>query len=101
MSHPAVPDAEQPPTEPPANHCLDSATEILIEDVGMTADDDKGNIIDIEKLAELLDVSEPVVRKLIKDGTIPSSRVGHQIRIWWPNVRDYLVKGKDFVPTDE
>ena len=92
-------DSQPPSLEPmDAAHCLDSTTELVIEGHGMAPDDDKVNIITVDKLADLLDLSVPTVLGFIKDGSITATRFGKQYRIWWPNVRDLLIQGGDLVP---
>lgn len=55
-------------------------------------EDDPG-VVTTKTLAELLNITPATCRALLKDGSIPSRRVGHSTRIWWPNVRQLMIDG--------
>lgn len=56
------------------------------------------DIVDVNRLAELLELSVPTVRGLIKHQLLPVSRVGRKLRISWPLVHDRISSGQDFTP---
>lgn len=54
---------------------------------------DDPELIDRVTLGELLDISPETCRMLLRDGTIPSRRVGASTRIWWPTIRQLMIDG--------
>jgi len=51
----------------------------------------------IDEVATYLGVSQGTVRRRIKDGTLPATKIGKQIRIKWCDV-DVLVTGGKVIP---
>lgn len=50
-------------------------------------------LIDSKTLGELLDIAPQTCQMLLREGKIPSRRVGASIRIWWPSVRQLMIDG--------
>lgn len=50
-------------------------------------------LIDPATLADLLDIAPQTCLLLLREGAIPSRRVGASIRIWWPSVRQLMIDG--------
>lgn len=58
-------------------------------------------LIDRFALAELIDLAPATCLLLLRNGTIPSRRVGASTRIWWPNVRQLMIDGAQSDPVAE
>lgn len=56
------------------------------------------DVITPAELAVTLRLTYETVRARLMDGSIPARRIGSTYRIWWPEVREYLETGQDFVP---
>lgn len=50
-------------------------------------------LIDPATLADLLDIAPQTCLLLLREGAIPSRRVGASTRIWWPSVRQLMIDG--------
>lgn len=68
------------------------------EPVSVDEDEEGPDIITIEQLAERLQLSVPTIRLRIDDGSLPASRIGKTWRIYWPTIKDRLVRGENFDP---
>lgn len=54
---------------------------------------DEPQVLDRAELARLLDIAPQTCLTLIRQGVIPSRRVGGSYRIYWPSVRQKMIDG--------
>lgn len=54
---------------------------------------DDPELIEPATLARLLDIAPQTCLALLREGAIPSRRVGASTRIWWPSVRQLMIDG--------
>lgn len=52
-------------------------------------------VIDRAELATLLDITPQTCLTLIRQGLIPSRRVGGTYRIYWPSIRQMMIDGSN------
>ena len=58
-------------------------------------------IVGTAQLAELLGIHEQTVTVLLRKGAIPATKVGHQWRAYWPNIRDRIAAGLPLIDPTE
>lgn len=52
---------------------------------------DEPELIDRAETADLLGIGPETCAALLRDGTIPSHRVGDAVTVWWPTLRDRMI----------
>lgn len=52
-------------------------------------------LIDSKTLGDLLNIAPQTCQMLLREGKIPSRRVGASTRIWWPTVRQLMIDGAE------